>query len=56
VLDKTGLPGVYLFDLVWDPDEDFMTAVEEQSGLKFESQKAAVDTIVIDHIEKPDAN
>jgi uncharacterized protein (TIGR03435 family) len=56
VLDKTGLQGVYLFAISIDPDGDFKTQVEAEFGLKFESQKAPVDTLVIDHIEKPDAN
>ena len=33
-----------------------MTAVEDEFGLKFESLKAPVETVVIDHIEKPDPN
>jgi uncharacterized protein (TIGR03435 family) len=33
-----------------------MAAVEEQTGLKFAPQKAALDFFVIDHIEKPDPN
>ena len=32
------------------------TALQEQLGLKLESQKAPVDTIVIDRVEKPSAN
>lgn len=56
VLDKTGLRGTYLFALWWDADENFMTVVQEQLGLKFESQKAPVDIFVIDKIEKPDKN
>jgi len=32
------------------------TAVQEQLGLKLESQKGPVDVIVIDHIEQPAAN
>jgi uncharacterized protein (TIGR03435 family) len=32
------------------------TAVQEQLGLKLESQKGPVDVIVIDHIEKPSEN
>jgi uncharacterized protein (TIGR03435 family) len=32
------------------------TAVQEQLGLKLDSQKAPVDTIVIDHVEKPSEN
>ena len=56
VLNKTGLQGTYLISIGWDADEDYKAAVEEQLGLKFESQKASMDTLVIEHIEKPDAN
>jgi uncharacterized protein (TIGR03435 family) len=56
VLDKTSLTGVYLFHVAWDPREEFLPAVQEQLGLKLESQKDLVDFIVIDRIEKPDPN
>jgi bla regulator protein BlaR1 len=32
------------------------TALEEQLGLKLDSQKAPVDILVIDHVERPSAN
>ena len=32
------------------------TAVQEQLGLKLESTKAPVETLVIDHIEQPSEN
>jgi uncharacterized protein (TIGR03435 family) len=32
------------------------TALQEQLGLKLESTKAPVEVLVIDHVEKPDAN
>jgi uncharacterized protein (TIGR03435 family) len=32
------------------------TAVQQQVGLKLESQKGPVEILVIDHVEKPDAN
>ena len=32
------------------------SAVQEQLGLRLESQKGPVDVLVIDHAEKPDAN
>ena len=32
------------------------TALQEQLGLKLESQKGPVDTLVIDHLEKPSGN
>ena len=56
VLDRTGLPGIYLLDVEWETGDDIMQAVEDKFGLKFESQKAPVDVIVIDRIEKPTAN
>jgi uncharacterized protein (TIGR03435 family) len=56
VLDKTGLTGRYLIELTWAPDDDLIANIREQLGLNLESQKAAVDTLVIDHIEKPAAN
>ena len=66
VIDQTGLDGEYNFDLRWAPDvgdgdsppdgPSIFTAVQEQLGLKLESGKAAVDAIVIDHIERPSEN
>jgi len=32
------------------------TALQEQLGLKLESQKGPVDTLVIDHVERPSEN
>jgi uncharacterized protein (TIGR03435 family) len=32
------------------------TAIQEQLGLKLESQKAPVEILVIDHVEKPSEN
>jgi uncharacterized protein (TIGR03435 family) len=65
VVDKTGLIGNYDFDLKWTPDDQqgtpnagptLFTALEEQLGLKLEPSKGPVDTLVIDHIEKPSEN
>ncbi len=56
VLDKTGLHGHYWIQVGWDSDDDFIPAIQEELGLRFESQKAPVDVVVIDHIEKPDPN
>jgi uncharacterized protein (TIGR03435 family) len=56
VLDKTGLQGVYLFAMSIDPNDDLKAEIETEFGLKFESQKAPVETVIIDHIEKPDPN
>jgi uncharacterized protein (TIGR03435 family) len=56
VLDKTGLKGVYVFYVEWGADEDFLPAMQEQLGLKLESQKGPVDVLTIDNIEKPTSN
>jgi len=56
VVDKTGLSGIYLIALQPIPEQDYKTVVENQLGLKFIPQKAMVDTLVIERIEKPDPN
>lgn len=72
VLDKTGLEGQYDFTLeyefplrasVEDPGAraqptapSIFTALQEQLGLKLESQKGTGDVYVIDHVERPSAN
>jgi len=59
VVNKTGLTGNYDFKLSYaaanDPSSslpDFFTALQEQLGLKLESQKVPVDFLVIDHFDK----
>ena len=67
--DKTGLTSNYDFTLQWtldppanaDPAKEtdpagpsVSTAIQEQLGLRLESQKAPVETLVIDRVEKPD--
>jgi bla regulator protein blaR1 len=68
VVDKTGLTGNFDFTLQWTPEESegppspdssgpsIFTAIQEQLGLKLESQKAPVEILVIDHVEKPSEN
>jgi uncharacterized protein (TIGR03435 family) len=67
VLDKTGLPGRYDFQLNLTRDlpgtsttgpegQSVFTAIEEQLGLRLESQKAPIGVLVIDHVEKPSEN
>ena len=71
VIDKTGLTGVYDLKLKWTPDRllnqtaddgttdrppSLLTALPEQLGLKLESAKGPVKTLVIDQAEKPSPN
>jgi uncharacterized protein (TIGR03435 family) len=67
VVDRTGLTGTYDLKLEatpeWridsnpDPNEvSIFTAVKEQLGLKLEAQKAMIEILVVDHVEKPSAN
>ncbi len=66
VVDKTGLTGTYDFTLKWTdpsalngPDSEFpslVTAVQEQLGLRLESQKSPGEVLVVDHAEKASAN
>jgi uncharacterized protein (TIGR03435 family) len=62
VLDKTGLEGSFDFrseyvsdDADPDPIASILTSIQAL-GLKLESSKGPVETIVIDHAEKPSAN
>ena len=70
VVNQTGLPGAYDFDLKWRADtvygeetivtlDDFpplFDAIEEQLGLKVIDSKAPLEVIVIDHITRPTPN
>lgn len=65
VVDKTGLTGKYDITLKWTPEgkqetadsgPSLFTALQEQLGLKLVSAKGPVDTIVVDHVEKPSPN
>jgi uncharacterized protein (TIGR03435 family) len=62
VIDKTDLSGFYSFDLRWgrtasgEDGPSFFTAIQEQLGLRLESEKQPVDGLVIDSAEKPTAN
>jgi uncharacterized protein (TIGR03435 family) len=56
VINQTGLHGTYLFLFRWDAEENFMTELQEQSGLKFVPEREPVEVMIVDHIERPDAN
>lgn len=65
VVDRTNLTGDYAFKLKWMPSDrqnadteipGLFTALQEQLGLKLISTRAAIEVIVVDHIEMPSAN
>ncbi len=65
IINKTQLKEAYDLVLKWAADElnsadeknaSIFSAVQEQLGLRLESQKAPLDTIVIDRAEKPAEN
>ena len=57
-VDKTGLTGEYDFNLAWDENAgpDLATALREQLGLRIDTTKVPVSTMVVDSAQKPDAN
>lgn len=71
VVDKTGLAGYYHVTMNFDmmavrrgPDVNpppnaapsVFTAVQEQLGLKLQSSRAKIETLAIDHLERPTPN
>jgi uncharacterized protein (TIGR03435 family) len=72
VLDRTGLTGQFDFTVEWaipldpaeslsrpvngDPLQPLDVALRQQLGLTLRATKAAVDALVIDHIERPEEN
>ena len=66
VLDQTGLTGLYDFKLEYARDPaavssdtaapSIFTAIQEQLGLKLESQMAPIEITIVDHAERPTAN
>jgi uncharacterized protein (TIGR03435 family) len=60
-VDHTGLTGLYDYKLEWglssDPDTvSIYTAIQEQLGLKFEPTRAPIDSLLVDHAERPGEN
>jgi uncharacterized protein (TIGR03435 family) len=68
VIDRTGLTGVFDFNLEWAPDSkpreaagpatsaeagtSLFTALQEQLGLKLEAGKSPIEILVVDHAER----
>jgi uncharacterized protein (TIGR03435 family) len=59
VVDKTGIDGVYNFDLRWVSDEEkaediptLPIALQETLGVRLQAQKVPVDVIVVDRVER----
>jgi len=64
VIDKTGIDGVYDFEMRWTVDDQAPTGVETETapslfnalqetlGLRLQRQKVPVEMIVVDHVER----
>jgi uncharacterized protein (TIGR03435 family) len=64
VVDKTGLEGVYDFELRWTPDDlspsgsdadaapSLSTALQETLGLRLQHQKVPVEIVVVDQVQR----
>jgi len=65
IIDKTGLEGVFNLNLEWSLDEpaktsdsaapakpSIFTAIQEQLGLRLDSQRLPVEIVVVDHVER----
>jgi uncharacterized protein (TIGR03435 family) len=52
VFDRTGLAGRYDYELKWSDDLSVFTAIQEQLGLKFDAQRAPLDVVVVDSVER----
>jgi bla regulator protein blaR1 len=60
VIDRTGLSGRFDWHLLWESDPNattdtpsIYTALQEQLGLKLDTQRGPVEVVVVDHVERP---
>jgi bla regulator protein blaR1 len=55
VVDRTGLNGIFDLELQWNEVDgpSLATAMQEQLGLKLDTQRAIVDVLVIDSAQRP---
>jgi uncharacterized protein (TIGR03435 family) len=61
VIDKTGIKGRFWFQLEWVPDKEqrgiagrsLRAAMQEQLGLRLVEDRARIEVLVIDAVEKP---
>jgi uncharacterized protein (TIGR03435 family) len=59
VVDRTGLDGMFALTVEWSPGgpstapEPVISALRDQLGLDLRLERAAVDVLVIDHVERP---
>ena len=64
VVDRTNYTEAFTFNLEWAPDDaqaddirpPIFAAIQAQMGLKLDSQKAPVEVLVIDRVERPSEN
>jgi uncharacterized protein (TIGR03435 family) len=67
IVDQTGLPGVYDFELAWNPEESragggtdslpsMVTAIREQLALELKRSRGQIEMVVVDYAEKASAN
>jgi bla regulator protein blaR1 len=66
-IDRTGISGTFEISLHWAPDDSpaqpdtaaepsIYTAVQEQLGIKLEPQKAPLDYLFVERVDKPSQN